>query len=337
MMTPKRLLTMAATIALCTAGLVAPGTAQADDTATCEVERLPVPDDVNQTMMDAGSPDGSHYVGRIRPPGDPTSEQPVMWRDREYEELDIALAQITLTAVNDSGTIIGEGDAEDGTTQSFVHEDGKTTVLDDRNGVNPTLTGINAGGDVVGLDPEAHVALRWDAESRDEAEVLPAPGPAAARDIADDGTVVGYLGVPEAKDKAYLWHPDGSHDTLSTPEGRDYAFADHIRGDQVGGGAGDELGGPSSGTHWDLSTGTVTELGGVRSVSGVNSSGELAVNTYTTADQGALVRDGEVIHLPGLTEMDVTTTFGISDAGDIVGDNFNEETYDVTPLIWSGC
>lgn len=312
-----RAVALATSITLGAAGLMAPGTAQADPGGDCRPDRLDLPVGTTSSWVATGSPDGSVLGGYAHVED---GKVPVIWQDGTPEVLDIDLRNPNVAAVNDDGVVAGFGHRHDDNKRvSFLYEDGKITWLGAPDGMDGTVTDINADGDAVGYGvlPGLTEPLRWDAATPTEPEVLPNDGGGSADGINDAGEVVGFSGWPTDGTKAHVWHPDGTHEALPTVGDPTLSAATHIGGDHAGGHFHGSMEEEQSEARWNLADGTVTELpSNLYATHATNSVGEMAGTTED--DYAAIVRGEHVLKLPHAGG-DHATAYTISDDGVAAG------------------
>lgn len=230
-------------------------------TNRCTAVELPVPEaprkspgggaEVSDLGVTAIDPTGTIVAGE-------NGLKPILWKDGKAEELPGVTGEVTAVAAD--GTVVGYSTDEQDNSTGWVFRNGTATTLAKVSGykwTNPNA--INAHGVIAGwvhgtsLDDTAPVV--WAADGTVHKLTVPhgvgsaGERAAMARDIADDGTVVGLVhGVP------IVWEPGGTPRALPLPAGVTTGAAYAITGHFVYGDAG---GDPA---RWDLSTGKVTLL-----------------------------------------------------------------------------
>lgn len=220
-------------------------------TNRCTAAELPLPAGVTDVFVAAIDPTGTIVAGQSDP-------QPTLWKDGKAEKLPGVSG--TAVAVAADGTVVGYATNEQDNSTGWVFRNGAATNLAKLSGykwTNPNA--VNAHGEIAGwvhgasLDDTAPVL--WSADGTVHKLTVPhGVGNAGeksvmARDIADDGTVVGSVhGVP------MLWEPGGTPQALPLPAGVTTGAANAIAGHYVYGTAGADP------ARWDLSTGKVTLL-----------------------------------------------------------------------------
>ncbi|AVT39926.1 hypothetical protein C6W10_29670 [Plantactinospora sp. BB1] len=208
-----------------TAGWTAPA---ATPPSSCTLDRLPAPDDAPAALVSGADPTGRYLVGRSYPKAG--GYQAVIWHDGRADKVLLpGDLEESLQDVNSTGTAVGWSFAGDGEADTgpvpYVYHDGKVSKLPGvRRG---SAYAINNAGAIVGDDSD-DAALVWQSATA-EPRRLPLPtgaSKATARDIDEDGTVVGTMSMggttaPSAAGIAavvpYVWFPDGTHRPLPMP------------------------------------------------------------------------------------------------------------------------
>ncbi|MFG1674428.1 hypothetical protein [Micromonospora sp. NPDC049282] len=194
----------------------------------CTLDRLPVPDNAPAAVVSGAEPTGRYLVGRSYPKTG--GYQAVIWHDGRADKVMLpGDLEESLQDVNSAGTAVGwsftgSGEADTGPVP-YVYHDGKVSRLPGvRRG---SAYAINNAGAIVG-DDSGDAALVWPSATTEPIR-LPLPAGASratARDIDEDGTVVGTMTVggrstPSAAGIAptvpYVWLPDGTHRQLPMP------------------------------------------------------------------------------------------------------------------------
>ena len=240
-----------------TPGTVA--TAQAKN--RCVPTLLETPGGAPGTVM-AIDPDGTQVGGQlnVNPP------QAILWREGRVVDLPADATGMIADVVGD--TVVGYSTTPADENTGWVWRDGKVTTLAKLKGYQWTRPhAVNAKGVIAGwvhgTASEETIPVTWSPDGTVRKLRLPSTWrpddpSATARDIADDGTVVGEVdGFP------MLWWPDGTPEGLSAPwsteNTRGVAWA--IAGRYVYGGA------DGFETRWALqddslfSTGTLPDAG----------------------------------------------------------------------------
>ncbi|WP_433221944.1 hypothetical protein ACQP00_22120 [Dactylosporangium sp. CS-047395] len=276
----------------------------------CRAAQLPTPPgQPPKGVVSGADPSGRYLVGRTYPDNDHPS--PVIWVDGTPHPVAIPGDDPGLVDVNASGTAVGISLVHDAFT-SWVYTGGVVTQL---KGGPAQVAAIDEHGTMVGST--AAGAVRWDSLGADPVP-LPSPVPGwktTARDIDQDGTILGTASRGAYENVAVLWHPDGRVETLPAPTGYGATSTDYrgtaIRGGYVLGKAlYDWPGGKRfDGVVWNLRTGTVTSTPGL--FNAVNGTGWIA------GSSGLVIAPGKVA-LPGLSPADdarSTEVYTLSDDG----------------------
>lgn len=272
----------------------------------CQLSPLPMPAGMGglESIVTGADPSGKIIVGRVNL-GD-GDKQAIMWRDGKVEKLPLIGGDPALNDVDAAGTAVGVeyGEAgqlpvayRDGAVKRMSAELGGTTGGEAR--------GINEAGVVAGMIVNYRtppVAVRWASiDARPEALPLP-PGVdiATARDIDEDGTIVGFLGEQTTP---YVWFADGEHHPLPLPplDGKPATGGDamSIRNGWVSGMATYGMGRYRA-VRWNVHTGEVTLFPDIETrAAGVNAHG-WQVGSGKDGN-GILRTDRGALTLPGLT------------------------------------
>ncbi|MGH8793742.1 MAG: hypothetical protein ACRDXX_14005 [Stackebrandtia sp.] len=268
-----------------------------------EGTELPAPDKAFRVTVEGMDPGGEYIVGvsyEKREGAESTSSSDVdvkdptpdmklrvlLWHDGEYTEvpppegLDTSVVwEYETFDVNAEGVVVGAAVEEIGQepNRPWVHRDGETTLLP---GVETGwVGGINAAGDIVGVRTDGGVdqPVIWTAESDYEELVelgLPeGAGSAQARDIGDDGVVVGGVEI-DGVEQPFLWDSEAGDLLPRHPEDAENldVLALQIRDGWVAGrGHYSDDGTP---LRWNIASGKGdAERGELNEVQGVNAEG----------------------------------------------------------------
>lgn len=289
-------------------GSLAPAAAAAD---VADMVPLPVPTGATASSVTGGDPTGRYLVGTADLP-DTTAG--LVWRNGRFTRIDassVPHAQMFYDDVNRDGVVVGERmtDFSSFHRDAFLYRDGRFTLLPAPNpGDETEAVAINSRGDVLGnsFSDGAWRIVVWPADSPGTVRVLTMPdgrpATALARDIDEDGTVVGTL-APFPPGTAYVWPADGTPHALPIPADSAGGGAVAIRLGMVAGSVlvpdpSDPSVQRSRPTVWNLNTGGVTlhheAPGGVLSI---NRDG-------TIGTAGAVVHaDGRVVQVGGVVEV----------------------------------
>ncbi|KUL33754.1 hypothetical protein [Actinoplanes awajinensis] len=307
---------------------------------SCTVEQLPLPGGAPQALVGGADPNGTYFVGRSYPKGG--GYQAVLWHDGKATTVPLpGDSEEQLTDVNTTGTAVGwsyHGNA----ALPYAFKNGKVYPLA---GVKAgSAYAINDAGAIVG-DDDTH-ALLWTSVTA-KAIRLPLPAgakTATARDIDEDGTVVGTI------DNAtpYVWLADGTHHALKIPDlgtgKKAEARVFQVRGGWATGMANEPLAGrgqaaPGDGQAvlWNLRTGTVAQQAGLDMYAdGVNAQGwQVGVGTQGRA---VLLAGGATVTLPGIADRPAGQLHEIpktlSDDGRVISGQSDDESDVIKAVVW---
>jgi hypothetical protein len=194
-------------------GTAAPAQAQ----SRCQPTMLETPGGASGTVMTI-DPDGTQVGGRlnVNPP------QAILWRDGKVVDLPAGATGTIADVAGD--TVVGYATTPADESTGWVWRNGKVTTLATVKGYPWTRPhAVNAKGVIAGWvqgdAPDDTVPVTWTPDGKVHKLRVPSSnGPGGrtgtARDIADDGTIVG-----EASGLPMLWWPDGTPEGLGTPWG----------------------------------------------------------------------------------------------------------------------
>jgi hypothetical protein len=256
--------------------------------AGCRPTALALPAGGNAEVA-AMDPAGRIFAGTTGPDRD----RPVRWKDGKAE----ALAGVSgaVMDVGADGAVLGNAEGAGG----WVWRDGHVTHLAKLQGYTAMFPmAINATGAVagyaVGGSLDDAVPVTWSADGAVHKLALPGKTNSGtvrysmARDIADDGTVVGdFHGAP------VIWTPDGVPRALGAVTGDALVWA--IAGHYVYGWAGGEA------LRWDLDAQTVTTLvkGGDSGARAGSAGGDALLPGNLPATSKRVTKSGRVDELTG--------------------------------------
>ncbi|GAA2617206.1 hypothetical protein GCM10010399_55220 [Dactylosporangium fulvum] len=248
------------------------------------------------------------------------------WMDGRQERIDgvpTGDGYGTAAAVNGSGAFVGAS----GYKPAWVYRDGTFTVLPLPPDVSAmSMVGINERGDLIGTafywdGRDDTRAVLWPASQQGTPVLLatPAGWSSEAMDIADDGTVVGYLSHRTDNGPVDItpmaWGLDGSARRLPVPAGWTPARAGK-RGPYPIAIAGDWVVG--AGARWNLRTGTAEVVEGLMPMK-VDKYGRLFGNVPlsvpdngSTSGRPAVWVNGDVQPLPIYPDRPEGTLFSVS-------------------------
>ncbi|MFI6235513.1 hypothetical protein ACIBD9_18305 [Micromonospora sp. NPDC050784] len=326
-----------------TATLGLPGVATAEPkrrpVPVCALRPLPLPADMNGRAL-AVDPTGRFIAGigyRIDDDdtqpllllwaGTPRRPGPGVWDEPRLTVVTIE-APGQVENINRYGVAVGNAFVGN-VYRPWRYRNGRLEWLPVLPTVSNTLAlGINSRGDIVGHgaveETETTLPLLWPADRPGTVEVIDAPSYASAREILDDGTIIGTAG-------SFGWvrHPDARTDRLTAP-GAQWSGISAAQGTWAVGriGTGSE-GGDSTLVRWDLRTGVASAVNpALVSTQDVNSRGTVLGDR--AVDHGdRLVALGGAI--PGVQD---SFGWGIADNGLIVGSVNGSR---LRPARWINC
>lgn len=288
----------------------------------CPVEALALPPGAGPVSADAVDPSGRYILGNedAGPPvagGGLEKTRPVLWTDGRPRVLPLITTTARATAVNAGGVVVAlaaVGGSQD--WNAIVrYTDGRPARLDPPPGkwLFSGNVKINTAGDIL-VSAASHTTAAvflWPAGSTTGVR-LPLPAGAAGFDRTDDGTIVGHvLSDHGRKLTSYAWDRKGNGRELTAPAGQDAdVFA--ARGEWAAG----NLRPSGAAARWNLRTGALTVLDGVRGQAiSVNVEGWIVAG-------GGVYRDGAPVKpAPGYP-------VAIADDGTVVG------SLGPAPLAW---
>ncbi|MGC4868704.1 hypothetical protein ACLQ3B_25080 [Micromonospora sp. DT53] len=326
-----------------TATLGLPGVAMAEPkhrpVPVCALLPLPLPADMDGRAL-AVDPTGRFIAGigyRVddhdsQPllllwAGKPRRPGPGVWGVPRLTVVTIGAPQ-QVENINRYGVAVGNA-VVDNVYRPWRYRDGRLEWLPVLPTFSNTLAlGINSRGDIVGQlaveETETSLPLLWPADRPGTVEVIDAPPNASAREILDDGTIIGSAG-----NSGWVRHPDARTDRLTAPGARwsgVYAAQGTWAVGRIGTGSEDE---DSTLVRWDLRTGVASAVNpALVSTQDVNSRGTVLGDR--AVDHGdRLVALGGAI--PGVQD---PFGWGIADNGLVVG-SINGPR--LRPARWINC
>ncbi|PFG96033.1 hypothetical protein A8924_3421 [Saccharopolyspora erythraea NRRL 2338] len=250
---------------------------------------FPVPQGTAGAGVSASAPGGTPLLGSTtRHTGTGVEADITLWDGDRVNTIDIP-GSGTAADMNAAGVVVGTKEDAENDIVSWVLDSAGFHLVPGKGQANA----INSEGRIVGYPdgptgsgPPVQVPVTWPSASAEPVD-LPRPGDRVgeARDIADDGTIVGAVG-PDA----VLWRPDGTAHVLPRPADVPPEVeleAVRVNGPWVvGGGYGRPL-------LSNLDTGAVGPVPGLHTATDVNAAG------WVVDQRGALVAGGSVVELPG--------------------------------------
>lgn len=331
------------TAGVLTATLGLPGAATAEPkrrtVPVCALRPLPLPADMigRATAVD---PTGRFIAGiGYRFDGDdwqallllwagtPQRPGPGVWNEPRLTVVALGALQQVET-INRYGVSVGNAFV-DNVYRPWRYRDGRLEWLP----VLPTVSntwalGINSRGDIVGQgaveETETSLPLLWPADRPGTVEVIDAPSNASAREILDDGTIIGSAGS-----SGWVRHPDATTGLLTAPGAR-WSGVTAAQGNwavgRIGTGSVDE---DSILVRWDLRTGVASAVH------------PALVSTQDVNSRGTVLGDRAVDHGDRLVALggaipDVQAPFAweIADDGLVVGSVNGPR---LRPARWINC
>ncbi|WP_433536932.1 hypothetical protein ACQPZK_03610 [Micromonospora sp. CA-249363] len=321
--TAAGLLTASLGVALSSTATAAPARTTA---SACTISTLPYPTDTYRADASAIDPSGRFVAGTALRVGASDNQYLLLvWDGQQLTETVTPRNGLDPVDVNESGTVIANGWAENGIARPWTYRNGKLEQLPVLPSTGIVVTGINSAGDIVGygsdIVPGEYSALRWPAARPGTVEVLDAPANAQPTGITANGTIVGQAG-PFGDWTGWVRRPNGKVKPLAVSGGGSTvvnAAAGHWAIGQVW------LGGDNPAkVRWDLRNGSHTILDPEAGLDDVNAKGVVV--------GGALVTRGATSRvLPGGSNVGAKA---IADTGAIVGFRNADR---VTPVRWTGC
>jgi hypothetical protein len=185
---------------------------------TCDGSRLATPEGTTQSSITGADPSGRYFAGRYSASG---VIHTAIWDDGKPTNTPVDGAHGELTDVNATGVAVGY-EYENWQAFPYIYRDGTVTKLAERG----IAYAVNEAGVVVGTDgAEVHAigrhAVLWRTPSSAPVR-LPVPPDATgseARDVDEDGTIVGAVWFERGRQVPYVWMPDGTHRALLPPGG----------------------------------------------------------------------------------------------------------------------
>jgi uncharacterized membrane protein len=313
----------------------------------CALSLLPIPDGVRMALVTGADPTGRLIVGRSYPGGG--SHQVLLWRDGTVHKVPLDGDDQALNDINTAGTAVGgtfrakPGGGEEDIRQVPVAYLANGSLLTLAGVVDGTAHAVNEAGTIVG--ESARRPVRW-ASPSGTAQQLPLPPGATsgdARDIDEDGTIVGFVEFDGRDERPYVWFTDGTHRELPLPTGappaggqqRQFVRAYGIRNGWVTGIAGMT---PAAGAvRWNLRAGEVKVFAEFQSrASMANAHGwqvgtDLQGRAMFLSPAGPVVLPALAAHEPGNLKNIATT---VSDDGRTIGGQSDDSNEVIRAVVW---
>jgi hypothetical protein len=305
---------------------------------TCRINELPLPDGRAMALVTGADPTGRYLLGRTYPrPVGSGEYHVVVWDNRTPTIVPMRGNDQSLHDINSTGVAVGASYGDTSTT-AWIYRKGKLIKLPGNPGAEAYA--VNEANMAVGVRNRRPIIWR----SVDQAPVeLPLPPGATigeARDIDEDGTVVGYTGTGAglgasggADQRPYVWLPDGSGHPLKLPEsGPQTGLAFSIRNGWVTG-IRDNIG-----VRWDLRTGEPQLFpqfnirASVANQYGWQVGTDLKGRGLFLSDAGPVVLPDLVLHRAGeLTNIPET----LSDDGRVIGGQADDRSGVIHAVVWT--
>lgn len=313
---------------------------QADATAECAVERLPLPAGAGRGEVHGGDRTGRYLIGHT---GDYTD---LLWEDGELTVLPElpAYSYTTPLDVNSSGHVVGFV-LGDGDYRAWRYVDGEYSWLPAPDGVqDPIPTAINSRGDIVGwgryqVDDDwirwKDIALYWPAGDPDAVRRLEGRQFTRAEDISDNGVIVGDWYTTGYARGGYVWDaPDRRGRPLLDAQGQKSTMPLAISGNgKLVVGYDDS----QDGVRWNLETGETSTY--EKWVGTVNNAGDVANHEYFPWPAVIERADGSRAKLAALDAnrpRGVTALFERD--GELAAAGFAKNERKVKqPVVWHSC
>jgi hypothetical protein len=190
---------------------------------TCQISRLPVPNDTPMSLVTGADPTLRFIVGRSYRNGD-TPHATFIWNLATVHEVVIPGDDAQFRDISTAGVAVGFSFV-DGQVVPWLYRRSELSRLP---GVpSGAAQAINEAGAIAGyrVDSETDriLPVHWPSPMSDPVDLpLPAGGwTGAAYDIDDDGTVVGTLvrsGAGGEVERAFVWFPGGKPQELPLPK-----------------------------------------------------------------------------------------------------------------------
>ncbi|MFI5583801.1 hypothetical protein ACIA5G_02115 [Amycolatopsis sp. NPDC051758] len=330
----SRLAALATAAVAASVTLVSAATPAAAAACAYVAEPLALPAGVTSaaaTATDGGTTFAGRSLTTVR-------QQLIVWHDGVPEALPSPSGSLDLTGVNAAGDLVGGRSVEVGTGSPLWYHAGAFQSPGVFGDESPRLHGINAAGDIVGLisrNGAQKVAVWRAGHLADPPAVLSTPDgffPTVPQ-IGDDGSVA-IFGVIESAAYGYVWAPDGTRRTLTTPIGGTISRVAGIRGDRIIGSAWGY-----GAVEWDLS-GALLAAPGTSTTEGiaVTSAGTVLMSYRNPAGQATVpvvVSPGaDWQYLPAPAGSSSASAGSITESGVVGGSYVDAVTGKTLPVRW---
>jgi uncharacterized membrane protein len=306
--------------------------------ASCAISRLPVPVDMDQSLVTGADPTGRYLLGRAYPHNPQTyARQVLVWDNGTMQKVDLPGVDQALYDITSTGVAVGSGYfTVNGWDQPkpWLLRDGQVTQLP---GVDyGDAKAINELGAVVGsrVTQAADWPVLWKSVSAPAVDLpLPVGGVYGdARGINEDGVVIGNFG-DSSGEHPIMWGADGTFSELPLPSGATDGMVHELTGDWATGWAAFADG--TRWVRWNVRTGAVQAYPEFSAIDGANSHGWLV--GQSTQWQALLASDSGSLTLPDLYDHsqqfdNIATT--ISDDGRLIAGQANDSWDKIRAVVW---
>lgn len=309
--------------------------------AKCVIAQLKVPDGRAQALVTAADPTGRIIAGRSYPNrGTSGDYHVIVWVDRQPKIVDIPGDDQAINDINTAGVAVGLSFVGNGPA-AWLYRDGKVSRLPGGDGAEAYA--INDANVAVGSRDRRPIVWR----SLDQPPIeLPLPDGATngeARDIDEDGTIVGYIEVNNSE-RPYVWTSSGGRELAPPPgmpadrgDGRGMLRAYGIRNGYVTGIAAVGAAGNSA-VRWDLRTGEarVYPQFFIRASMANRLGWQVGTDTQgrglLVTDTRSVVLPDLVLHKPGELKNIPET---VSDDGKVIAGQSDDKNDVIHAVVWT--
>ena len=294
--------------------------------ASSVITALPVPEGTNFSRVNGVDPTGRFLAGFV---GSDTVGQAAVWHEGALTLLSVPLDSPRAGAVNAAGVVVGTGFvAGSGSSQAWRVADGHYLELAvPEGGTESSAVGINADGDILlgflDTNGTGQVAVRSGRTGALRTLSLPAGYSAIPAGISDDGTVTARASALDGAgpDRSFVWNAHGVRRELPGTAAGASVDVRASAGRWATGFQFDPAAGTVSQLRWDLRRRSARPLPADLDVAeAVNDLGTVGGQAGVDA---ALVSDGQLQRLPGLTATSIGDVAALSSAGVAGGTNFD--------------
>jgi uncharacterized membrane protein len=309
--------------------------------ASCTISRLPVPVDLDQSLVTGADPTGRYLLGRAYPHNPRTwFRQVLIWDNGTMQKVDLPGVDQALTDITSTGVAVGSSyytiNGQYG-PRPWLLRDGQVTQLP---GVDEgDAKAINELGAAVGnrRTPQGLRPVLWTSTSTPAVD-LPLPEGVLsgdARGINEDGVIIGNVSIDSSGRNQYpiMWSADGTVGKLPLPSGATSGMVHDFAGDWATGWA--AFADDTRWVRWNVRTGAVQAYPEFSAIDGANSHGWLV--GQSTQWQALLASDSGSLTLPDLYDHsqqfdNIATT--ISDDGRLIAGQANDSWDKIRAVVW---